>query len=84
MATEALLKALRTWDGIPPFSTLAVTCIDRALRRWRGKTFPIVHVPENVYSTGQFHERLPLPLDATSAEDRSSVKVLADRGMGWW
>ena len=74
-AAEALLKALRSWDGVRPLTTLAVTCIDRALRRWRGKTFPIVHVPENVYSKGQYHEKMPLSLNADHG--RSLLEVLA-------
>ena len=68
-AAEAILRAIRSWDGVRPFATLAVTCIDRRLRRWRSKTFPVVHVPERVYSRGEYHEQTPLSLVATGEDD---------------
>lgn len=82
-AEMAVFRALQSWDGVRPFSTLVVTCIDRQLRRWRSKTFPVVHVPENVYSRGEYHEQAPLPLLGATDDERSLLDVLTTSGSGW-
>jgi len=66
----ALFCALRAWDGRRPLTTLAVTCIDRQLRRWRAKTFPVLHVSRAAYTAAHGHFPGAVSLDDGGDGDR--------------
>lgn len=64
-ARLALVRALWAWDGKRPLTTLAVTCIDRQLRRWRAQRFPVLHMSRAAYTAVHGHVASPVALDDT-------------------
>lgn len=75
-ARMALFRALLSWDGRRPLTTLAVTCIDRQLRRWRAQTFPVLHMSRAAYAAAHGQVPAPASLDDPGGGDS---RPLADR-----
>lgn len=82
-ARLALFRALLSWDGRRPLTTLAVTCIDRQLRRWRAQTFPTLHMSRAAYAASHGHVPIPTSLDAPGdGAGRSVGETLSDPSAG--
>ncbi len=73
----ALWRALQTWDGVRAFTTLAVLCIDRHIRRWRSSVFPALHTSRAAYAAAHGHTPSTVALDAPTL-DRPIYDLLPD------
>ena len=76
----ALWRALQTWDGVRAFTTLAVLCIDRQIRRWRSSVFPALHTSRNAFAAAHGHTPSTVALDAPTL-DRSIYDLLPDSSL---